>query len=367
MESTRMARVMILFSSSFLGGAERSLSRMALASNSIDYTLATMSGEGPWTEWVKKEGSQPQVFGSNFPGIFSFILGVIKLTNYLKSSQIDILYVCGFRIAFILRALRFLYPKVRLVHAVRWNPNTSNALDRTFRLIERTFPLRTDLYITNSEAARLTLVNCCGVRDEEVVTIYNGVENIQKNLLLRRPRPNEILTIANLAPRKGYVEFLHIIREVIDKIPDVKFVFIGRDDMNGEVQNQIKSLGLDGYITYEGFKNDVSPWLRRATIFVLPSLWGEGCPTSILEAMSYGVPVVANKIDGIPELVKHNVDGVLCGVGSTDMTSALITMLRSPTKTHRMGMAGHDKVASSFSLQACVNRHADIFNKLIKQ
>ena len=63
MKNKKIISVLMVFSSSELGGAERSLTRMALTSSSIDYRLATLDGEGPWCDWVRTQGSQPIVFG----------------------------------------------------------------------------------------------------------------------------------------------------------------------------------------------------------------------------------------------------------------------------------------------------------------
>ena len=64
----------------------------------------------------------------------------------------------------------------------------------------------------------------------------------------------------------------------------------------------------------EGFQTDVSNYFANARVCVLPSSKQEGSPTTVLEAMSYGVPIVAYNIDGLPELVRHEQDGLLVTV-----------------------------------------------------
>ena len=63
MKKTKIKNVLLVFSSSELGGAERSLTRMALVSSPNVYQLATLDGEGPWCDWVRSQGLQPLVFG----------------------------------------------------------------------------------------------------------------------------------------------------------------------------------------------------------------------------------------------------------------------------------------------------------------
>jgi glycosyltransferase involved in cell wall biosynthesis len=99
---------------------------------------------------------------------------------------------------------------------------------------------------------------------------------------------------------------------------------------------------------------------------VLPSLWGEGCPTSILEGFAYGLPAVAYAIDGIPELIENGVDGVVVSPNKPDeLANAIVGMMENPVAAASMGRVGSEKVASRFTLARCADDHAQTFNKLI--
>lgn len=362
----RRIRVLLVFSSSELGGAERSLSRMAFISNEVNYQLATLCGEGPWCDWVRAQGREPLVFGRKRAN-GGLLLGAFwRLIRHVRSHPMDVIYVCGARASLLLRLLRIFIPGIKLVHGVRWNPNSDSRLDRFFRLMERfTHPL-VDAWITNSAIAKQTLVSRCGIPAERVFVIYNGLESLPADVPPLSERPLEVLTVANLNPRKGHREYLQVVREVLKAVPDAKFVFVGRDDMNGEVQRAIAEAGLSGHVGCEGFQADVSPWLRRARLMVLPSLWGEGCPTSILEGFAYGLPVVAYAIDGIPELIDDGVDGVVVSPNNPDgLAGAIVRILENPLGAVSMGMAGREKVASRFTVVRCADEHAQIFHKLV--
>ncbi|SVC71681.1 uncharacterized protein METZ01_LOCUS324535, partial [marine metagenome] len=130
--------VLILFSTSTLGGAERSLSRMALASSEVSYRLSSIQGEGPWSDWISSLGEDPILFGRNSLWDFSLFVPVVKLILYLRSNPDSILYVCGgARLTLIMSLLRFLYTGTTIVQGVRWNPSSNSNLDRVFRFIVR--------------------------------------------------------------------------------------------------------------------------------------------------------------------------------------------------------------------------------------
>jgi glycosyltransferase involved in cell wall biosynthesis len=293
---------------------------------------------------------------------------VWRLILHIRRNPVEIIYICGARGSLLLRLLRFFLPGTILVHGVRWNPDSNTCLDRFFRVMERFTHRFVDAWVTNSAIAKQTLVSRCGIPSERVFVIYNGLESFPTIIPSLVDRPMEVLTVANLNPRKGHREYLKVVREVLNTMPDAKFLFVGRDDMNGEVERTIKKSGLSGHVQYEGFHNDLSPWLRRARVMVLPSLWGEGCPTSILEGFAFGLPVVAYAIDGIPELIADGVDGVLVPPDkSNELASAILRMLENPTRAEDMGISGRDKVVSYFTLARCSEEHSQTFRKLISK
>lgn len=362
----KQARVLLLFSSSELGGAERSLSRMAFASQGVDYQLATLHGEGPWCDWIRSQGREPLVLGRGASAGGGLMLGAFwRLIQHVRSNPVDVIYVCGARASLLLRFIRVFLPRVKLVHGVRWNPDSDSWLDRFFRLMERFSHPLVDAWIANSAVAKQTLVSRCGIPAGQVFVIYNGLELLPADVPPLGERPMEVLTVANLNPRKGHREYLQVVREVLKAVPDAKFVFVGRDDMNGEVQRAIDEAGLSDYVRCEGFQANVSPWFRRARVFVLPSLWGEGCPTSILEAFVYGLPVLAYAIDGIPELVNCQKDGLLVAAGDKySLSSKIAALLIDVGMAQHMGTAGRKKVEQHFTVFQCAVEHSRVFTQV---
>jgi len=326
-----------------------------------------LGGEGVWTSWVREEGFKPLVFGSGQSSESGLMLiACWRLVLHIRKNPVDIIYVCGARAAFILRFVRVFFPEIKLVHGVRWNPISNSNLDRFFRLMERLTHSRVDAWIANSEAAKRTLISICGIPSKKVHVIYNGLESVPNNIVALNKRPMLVLTVANLSPRKGHVEYLLIIQQLVKKIPNLKFVFVGRDNMNGRVQECIDKMGLGNFVFCKGFQGDVSKWYQQARLFVLPSQWGEGCPTSILEAHSYGVPVVAYKIDGIPEIVEDNKDGML--IDKNDkfaFKNAIIDLIENESIAAKMGEAGSRKINYIFTIDQCAVSHSSFFEEIM--
>lgn len=358
-------RVLLIFSSSQLGGAERSLSRMVLTSQDqeVTYQLATLGGEGPWSDWVRSLGHNPRVYGES-PGFLRMLWRLWRDVNHRST---DLVYVCGARASLLFRLLLIFKPNIRLLHGVRWNPDSDSRLDRFFRLMEWLTHSLVDGWIVNSAIAKETLVRRCRIPSSKVHVIYNGLESIPSGVPPLTERPVEVLTVANLNARKGYIEYLAVVCKVAEKMPNVRFIFVGRDDMNGALQREVKQLHLDGIIECLGFQKDLTQFYSRARLFVLPSLWGEGCPTSILEALSYGLPVVAYKIDGIPELVTHHKNGFLASPYNSDaLATYILKLLESPLLAEEMGKVGRKIVKLNFTLKMCGDLHKSAIRETFK-
>lgn len=364
-----MTKVLILFSASDLGGAERSLTRMAVAAKGgpVAYDLATLAGQGDWVAWAKTLGVSPIVFGSHpekgkrhkidFKSVFALI-GLIRRNRY------DAIYVIGLRPAILLRFLRPLLGGARLVHGIRWNPASESRLDQLFRFVERFTNRLVDHYICNSRAAADVLERRLGIARRRISVIYNGLADLPPPGGEERAAAPIALTIANLAVRKGQREYLDIIARM-PRTHGERFVFIGRDGMDGAFQREVERLGLGDCVAFPGFVSDVESHLRRARVMVLPSLHNEGTPTSVLESYAHGVPVVAYAIDGLPEIVEDGVTGYLVAPGDRAQFGARVhELLSDRDRAREMGLAGRALVEKHFMIETCVEKHAACFAAL---
>lgn len=364
----RSLRVLLLFSSSSLGGAEVSLTRMATHSPpGVTYILASIEGKGPWREWLSDiQYTNVLTFGSTSDNHKPNYLSLVRLLLWIYSNRPDIIYVCGLRLSFFLRILK-LNPKFpKLIHGVRWNPASNTKLDLSLRLVEKLLHPLVDLWITNSLQTKKTLVERCNIHPNKVIVAYNGVSLVPFTSL---PHSNNntinVVTIANLSPRKGHIRYLECITQIITKHPSAVFTFVGRDNMNGELQKQICKHNLSHCVRVEGFKHDVGKYLQEANVFVLPSLWGEGCPTAILEAYAHSLPVVAYDIDGISELVNHNEDGFLADLRLNNLSYYITKLLNNPHRALAMGAKGREKVEKYFTITSCSHTHLSAFQSLV--
>src|SRR5262249_18396551 len=153
-----------------------------------------------------------------------------------------------------------------------------------------------------------------GIPEEKIFVAYNGIEMTKSNApaiedhSLGNPA---ILCVANISPRKGHLILLRAIKLLRETYPQMRAVLVGRDDTESAFFKEVSELGLDDTYVWKGFVRDTDRYLKRATLMVLPSLWGEGMPTSVLEAMVAELPIIATDVAGVGELIEDGRTGLL--------------------------------------------------------
>jgi glycosyltransferase involved in cell wall biosynthesis len=110
-----------------------------------------------------------------------------------------------------------------------------------------------------------------------------------------------------------------------------------------------------------GERRDIPELLGAADVFVLPSR-SEGLPVSVLEAMVAGLPVVASRVGGVPELVAEGETGLLVAPGNSDeLAAALKRVLADRELRRRLGTAGRARVEQQFDLDSFRRAHVDLY------
>ena len=172
-------------------------------------------------------------------------------------------------------------------------------------------------------------------------------------------RPFQILCVASFEEVKGHKYLVDACKILSDKGLDFECHFVGYGPLQNQIENQIGELGLQGKFHIHGGlpRNRVLEMLLKSDVFVLasvPTRQGkrEGVPVVLMEAMASGLPVISSQLSGIPELVDHEVSGILTEPGDTDaLARALLDLAADPAKKISFGRAGREKVLSEFDLE----------------
>lgn len=176
--------------------------------------------------------------------------------------------------------------------------------------------------------------------------------------------PPHVAFVGRLDPVKGADLLLDALAALRPHHPGLAATFIGDGPQATQTRQHAKHLGLDDIVTFAGAQPEqaVADLLQRSDLLVLPS-FAEGVPVVLMEAMASGLPVIASRIAGIPELVHDGENGRLIPAGDTEsLIRAMSDLLSDADARHRMGRAGRQTVVADFSIADEARRLAALFS-----
>jgi glycosyltransferase involved in cell wall biosynthesis len=167
-----------------------------------------------------------------------------------------------------------------------------------------------------------------------------------------------IVCVARLAPVKNLALLLRACANLRDRGVRFRCVLVGDGRCRDDLERTRERLGLQQLVEMAGEaeQTEVLSWWRRASIAVLSSD-SEGMPISLMEAAACGVPAVATRVGGIPELVEHEVTGLLTPPGdAAALADTLERLLTNPRLAAEMGVAARRRVEEKFSVKLQFDR-----------
>ncbi|MGE3510374.1 MAG: glycosyltransferase family 4 protein [Vicinamibacterales bacterium] len=219
-------------------------------------------------------------------------------------------------------------------------------------------------------------IRACGVPDERLVTIHNGIvvpnyrrDDQEPGYLRSRFAlpPGSVLVgnIGRLSPEKGQFDFLEAAAMLAPEFPSARFVLVGDGPDEAGLRTRVQELGIADRVLFTGFLPDVRPVYRDLDILALTS-HTEGFPNVVLESLCMQVPVVATDVGGTGEVVRDDVTGVLVPPHQPAAIAAgLRRLLADAGVAGRLAAAGHRAVLEQFSFEARVRREEAVYRELM--
>ncbi len=197
-----------------------------------------------------------------------------------------------------------------------------------------------------------------------------GEEGAGEEPVRRKRQPSLVATVVRLVEAKGLTYFLEAVASLRPEYPTVSFKVYGEGPLRDELLEYAKRLGLDGKEIFAGAfstRSELDRILRLTDIFVLPSVL-EGQPLALVEAMAYGCPIVATAVGGVPELIRHGVNGLLCPPGEgPPLAEAIARLLRDADLRAALGGAARASFkAGPFSPMAAAATVQAIYAEAVK-
>ena len=234
-----------------------------------------------------------------------------------------------------------------------------------------------DCVICVSESVRREVMRKEKIDPDRIIVIHNGTEPFQGNSWDKSAVRGELglhnnhLVVGMVANYnlsvKGASYFLDSIPTIIRTVPNARFLILGRGGHEeGAMREKARSLGIESFIIFAGYKESIHKYYSIMDISVLTSL-SEGLSITVLESMSHGLPVVVTRVGGNPEVVEEGQTGYLVPPKDIESFSdRVIGLLLDQNLRLRMGEEGRKKVEEQFRLGVVAERYLQVYSGLLE-
>lgn len=202
--------------------------------------------------------------------------------------------------------------------------------------------------------------------DVEVFKPYGEIADSSAETLLRLPKHTPfVLYVGRLTQDKGVDVLIQAFQQTLKTQPQAKLVIAGSSFFDGAAktayQQSLQQLAkpISEHIIFTGFipHQQLKYLYAAARVVVLPSVWQDPCPLVVLETMASGTCIIASKVGGVPEVVEHDVTGILVNPKQVDELAVAITdVLQYPIKAQQMAAAARQKIVSGYAWEHLVDK-----------
>ena len=211
-----------------------------------------------------------------------------------------------------------------------------------------------------------------GVPASKIIVIPNGVP-VCENVEERAPRTGPLVVgmVALFRPRKGTEVLLESLAAALSLGHDVRVRLIGgfeTPEYEKQIRAKVEKLGIADQVEFTGFTTNVAGELAKLDVMVLPSLYGEGLPMVVLEAMAAGVPVIASHVEGASTAIEHRESGLLVEAGSvSQLTDAIGEFASGAIDCESLARCARERHREQFSDVAMARGMASVYHEMLEE
>jgi glycosyltransferase involved in cell wall biosynthesis len=304
--------------------------------------------------------------------------GLYKLYRFLRRSDYEIIHTHTSKAGFVGRLAAKLAGIPIIIHTVHGFAFHEESRPLTlwfYASLERIASHWCDKIVTVSKFHRDWALKLGIGNEEKVLAIPNGIpeervapnrskEEIRKELNLTKEIV--ILSTGRLAPQKGLQYLIKSIPILFSKIKkSFKVLLVGEGPLEYYLKNLVKTLGIEQYVKFLGFRNDIGNLLSISDIVVLPSLW-EGLSIALLEAMAAGKPIITTTIGSNLEVVRNEESALLVPSKSPEsIAEAIIRLIDNRDLAIKLGDQARKTYEDKYTEEKMVNKYMELYFSLL--
>jgi glycosyltransferase involved in cell wall biosynthesis len=345
------------------GGAELmmlDLARELRTRGHIVLPVGLSNGTGWLGARFEAAGFHPQNFELRKP----LDTGAVRqLTRLLRDFKANVVHSHEFTMAVYGAAAA---PRANARHVITMHGGLYYAGALRRRLAMRWAARRSDALVGVSVATATELQRTLGVAPPRLQIVPNGIpmrvgarDHVRNELSIA---PDELLIVAvgNLYPVKGHAVLLDALATLRGH-PGWRLAIAGRGEEEASLRARAAAAGIAERVHILGFREDIPDILAASDIFAMPSL-SEGLPLALVEAMSFGLPVVVSHVGGIPEVVTNDVDALLVPPSNVgELAAALRALIDDAARRLSLGEAARTRAHRDYAIATMADRYESLY------
>ncbi len=361
MSSALSTRVALVIGQLTYGGAESQLYELARGLRDrrevVVYCLSKR--RDPYGGLLEDAG----IMQRTLPAMGSFdVSRVAALARLLRRDGIGVCH------AFLFIASTYAYLATRLVPGVRLVTSARNCKGETHvlrrSLMRRAFRSADAVVCNSAEVGRYAASNY-DAPERCLRVVYNGVDTQRFEKPHRGSGGLVVGTIGRIEKQKNLELFMAAAQQVKQHRAEATFEIVGEGSLRAQLESRAEAMGLSDCLRFVGTTADVPGFLRRIDQFWLTSDY-EGTPNVVLEAMAAGVPVIATRVGGTPEVIDDGESGLLVEPRCPQaIASSSLAIASDPHLAHALGGRARAAVAERFSIARMVKDTEAVYEQVL--
>ena len=357
-----------------LGGTESGILKVIAGLRGEEFIHAICTARGHSSEFTNQRAFSGRIYDANGTGTPSkFMVG--RFARVMREYRPHIVHSRNWGAIEAVFAARLAGVPVAIHSEHGYELDILKGLPLRRRLLRRAAYATADAVFAVSADLRDYHARQAWISPTKISVVANGVDSkrfaprLQDKLACRaglRLPENSLLvgTVGRLVPIKDQALLLHAAKILLDRGFDLSMALAGDGSELERLGSLAASLSISSRVYFLGASRKVEDFLNALDVFVLPSV-SEGMSNTVLEAMSSGLPVVATRVGGNPELIEDKVSGLLFEVGNIEqLVERLTNLTKNAELRHSLGASARARILAQYRLDGMIDRYRDLYRRL---
>lgn len=343
------------------GGTEKIILQLCETFNNSGNSIMVCSSGGKYENKLDKMGIRhKKIRDIESKNPIVILINFIQLYKLIRKYKPDIIHTHHRMAAFYIKCLRILGLNIRHIHTAHNVFHNKRGLTR--------FSLGKVQIVSVGLNVKRNLVEYFGLQESMIHNIYNSVvsENVDKEPKISKKSNEFIVTnVGRLSEQKGMEYFIDAAKAIINQnYTNFRFLIVGDGELYAKLEQKIKNNGLMEYVILLGYRNDVQNIISQSNLVVLSSLW-EGLPLTPIETFAQGKTIVATSIDGTPEIVEDEKNGLLVPAKNVEaLAQAILKIYNNKSLKSNLEEMARESYINNFSYSSFQEKYIKLYEKV---